>query len=215
MTISRRAVVAIAIGPLAFLAVFFAWPVAAIIGRGLSVQARIATVLADPGLRSVAWFTVWQAALSTALTLVLGLMPAYVLARYRFPGPECGPRAGRRVPFVLPTVVVGAAFLALLPTSLEQTVWAILIAHVYFNLAVVVRTVGTMWSQLDPRLEDAAADARRLAVQGAAPRDPPAAYGPLCSRRRRSSSCSRSPRSASSGSWAGLTIRPSRWRSGS
>ncbi len=112
-------------------------------------------VLTDPGLRSVAWFTVWQAALSTALTLVIGLLPAYVLARYRFPG-RGAVLALVTVPFVLPTVVVGAAFLALLPPSLEQTVWAILIAHVYFNLAVVVRTVGTLWGQLDPRLEDAA-----------------------------------------------------------
>jgi thiamine transport system permease protein len=154
MRISRPALVAIAAGPLAFLALFFGWPVAAIIGRGLSVRG-VRTVLTDPGLRSVAWFTLWQAAVSTALTLVLGLVPAYVLARYRFRG-RSAVLALVTVPFVLPTVVVGAAFLALLPTSLEQTVWAILIAHVYFNLAVVVRTVGTMWSQLDPRLEDAA-----------------------------------------------------------
>ena len=60
------------------------------------------------------------------------------------------------VPFVLPTVVVGTAFLALLPASWDQTAAAIVIAHVYFNLAVVVRTVGTLWGQLDPRTEDAA-----------------------------------------------------------
>jgi thiamine transport system permease protein len=60
------------------------------------------------------------------------------------------------VPFVLPTVVVGTAFLALLPASWDQTAAAIIVAHVYFNLAVVVRTVGTLWGQLDPRTEDAA-----------------------------------------------------------
>ena len=135
--------------PLAFLAVFFAWPVAAIIGRGLSVRG-IREVLTDPGLRSVAWFTLWQAALSTALTVAIGLLPAYVLARYRFAGRSLV-LALVTVPFVLPTVVVGAAFLALLSASLDQTVWAILIAHVYFNLAVVIRTVGTSWGQLDPR----------------------------------------------------------------
>jgi thiamine transport system permease protein len=36
-------------------------------------------------------------------------------------------------------------------------VWAILGAHVVFNLAVVVRTVGTVWEQLPPDLEHAAA----------------------------------------------------------
>ena len=33
---------------------------------------------------------------------------------------------------------------------------AILIAHVFFNYAVVVRTVGGLWSHLDPRPEEAA-----------------------------------------------------------
>ena len=41
-------------------------------------------------------------------------------------------------------------------TELDQTIWAILIAHVFFNYAVVVRTVGGSWSTLDPRLEEAA-----------------------------------------------------------
>ena len=147
-------VAALAAAPLLFLAVFFVWPVAAIIGRGLSVSG-VRDVLTDPGLRQVAWFTLWQAVVSTVLTLVLGLLPAYVLARYRFPG-RAVVLALVTVPFVLPTVVVGTAFLALLPSSMDQSVAAILIAHVYFNLAVVIRTVGTLWAQLDPRLEDAA-----------------------------------------------------------
>jgi thiamine transport system permease protein len=61
------------------------------------------------------------------------------------------------VPFVLPTVVVATAFLALLPDGFEHTVWAILLAHVFFNVAVVVRVVGAFWAGLDPRLDDAAA----------------------------------------------------------
>ena len=72
-------------------------------------------------------------------------------------------RALVTVPFVLPTVVVGAAFVALLgpggplgSLGLDQTVWAILLAHVFFNYAVVLRTVGGLWAHLDPRQEDAA-----------------------------------------------------------
>ena len=61
------------------------------------------------------------------------------------------------VPFVLPTVVVATAFLALLPDGIERTVWAILLAHVFFNVAVVVRVVGAFWAGLDERLWDAAA----------------------------------------------------------
>jgi len=48
------------------------------------------------------------------------------------------------VPFVLPTVVVATAFIALLPDGVERSVWAILLAHVFFNVAVVVRVVQQM-----------------------------------------------------------------------
>ncbi|MFJ4878742.1 ABC transporter permease [Streptomyces sp. NPDC088745] len=156
--------------PLAFFALFFAYPVVAIVGRGLRSGGswqfgRIGEVLGDPDIGGVLWFTTWQALASTALTLVLALPAAYVFARFDFPGKQLL-RAVVTVPFVLPTVVVGTAFLAVLGRGgllaelwgvrLDTSVWAILLAHVFFNYAVVVRTVGGLWSQLDPRQEEAA-----------------------------------------------------------
>ncbi|MGZ4798597.1 MAG: ABC transporter permease, partial [Acidimicrobiia bacterium] len=151
---SRVAIVAIPVG---FLGVFFAWPVIAIIGRGLVPKGALdldplGQVLTDPGLRHVAWFTLWQAAASTVLTLLLGIPGAFVLSRYRFRG-RALVRALVTVPFVLPTIVVGAAFSAL---GISGSVVAILLAHVFFNDAVVVRTVGGLWSHLDPHQEEAA-----------------------------------------------------------
>ncbi|MER5887393.1 iron ABC transporter permease [Streptomyces sp. NPDC001941] len=156
--------------PVVFFALFFAYPVAAIVGRGLKDGGgwqfgRVGQVLTDPDVLDVLWFTTWQALASTALTLLLALPGAYVFARLDFPGKQLL-RAVVTVPFVLPTVVVGTAFLALLGRGgllddlwgvrLDTTVWAILLAHVFFNYAVVVRTVGGLWSQLDPRQEEAA-----------------------------------------------------------
>ncbi|MEU5096071.1 iron ABC transporter permease [Streptomyces sp. NPDC020996] len=157
-------------GPAAFFALFFAYPVAAIVARGLKTDGvwhlgRIADVLGQDGIRHVLWFTTWQACASTALTLAVALPGAYVFARLDFPGKQVL-RAVVTVPFVLPTVVVGTAFLALVGRGglldawwgvrLDTTVWAILLAHVFFNYAVVVRTVGGLWAQLDPRQEEAA-----------------------------------------------------------
>jgi thiamine transport system permease protein len=156
--------------PVAFFAVFFGYPVAAIVGRGLHEGGqwhlgRIGQVLSDPDILQVLWFTLWQAAASTALTLALALPGAFVFARFTFPGKRLL-RAVVTVPFVLPTVVVGSAFLALagrggvldawFGVRLDTSVWAILLAHVFFNYAVVIRTVGGLWSQLDPRQEEAA-----------------------------------------------------------
>lgn len=103
--------------PVAFFAVFFAYPVAAIVARGLGADGvwhfgRLWDVLAEPGIRHVLWFTTWQALASTALTLLVALPGAYVFARLDFPGKQVL-RAVVTVLFVLPTVVVGTAFLAL------------------------------------------------------------------------------------------------------
>jgi thiamine transport system permease protein len=152
--LSKGALVAV---PIVFLGVFFAWPVAAIMGRGLLSGggvdlSSVGDVLGDPSLRSVAWFTLWQATVSTLVTLAVGLPGAYVLSRYRFRGRSLL-RALVTVPFVLPTVVVGAAFAAL---GVTGSFTAILLAHTFFNYAVVVRTVGGLWAHLDPRPEEAA-----------------------------------------------------------
>jgi thiamine transport system permease protein len=167
VTLSRGARISLALVPLAFLAVFFFYPVAAIVGRGLSPDGHVdldplGQVVTDAALRHVVWFTLWQATASTLLTLLVATPGAYVLARYEFPGRRMV-RALVTVPFVLPTVVVGSAFVGLLGPGgplaglgLDQTVWAILVAHVFFNYAVVVRTVGGLWSHLDPRAEEAA-----------------------------------------------------------
>ncbi|WP_307792363.1 ABC transporter permease [Streptomyces verrucosisporus] len=166
-TAARLALAAV---PAVFLALFFAYPVAAITARGLYDGGRwrperIAAVLTDPDIAGVVWFTLWQAAASTVLTLLLALPGAYVMARLDFPGRRML-RAAVTVPFVLPTVVVGSAFLALLGRGglldqwwgvrLDTGVAAILLAHVFFNYAVVVRIVGGLWAQLDPRQEEAA-----------------------------------------------------------
>ncbi|MGI9665620.1 MAG: ABC transporter permease, partial [Acidimicrobiia bacterium] len=104
---------------------------------------------------------VWQAVLSTILTLLVGLPTAWVFARFRFPGRRLL-YAATLVPFVLPTLVVGTAFLNLLGprgvigVDISGTLGIILIAHVFYNFAVVVRGVGSYWQRIDPRLEQAA-----------------------------------------------------------
>ena len=156
---------ALAVG--VFMVLFFVWPIAGVITRGLggtSPARLLGDVLSSGSHRSVIWFTVWQAAVSTALTVAVALPAAGAMARLRFRGQRLV-RALATVPFVLPTVVVAAAFEGLFDrfglaggggVSLRHTVWAILLAHVFFNYAVVLRTVGAHWATLDARVEDQA-----------------------------------------------------------
>jgi thiamine transport system permease protein len=149
---------ALAVGPLLFLALLFVVPLARVVAVGLGGAdggplVALAEVVTDPRTRAAAWFTLWQAVASTVLTLAVGLPVAAVLARLEFRGRRTL-EAALLVPFVLPTVVVGAAFTALLAPLPDvvprRGIVPILLAHVFFNLAVVVRTVGGLWQHLDP-----------------------------------------------------------------
>src|SRR4051812_11380839 len=165
--------------PLLFLAIFFLYPLAAILRLGFAgdpaLGAGLWALIADSYYLDILWFSTWQALISTGLTLAIGLPAAYVFARYDFFG-KALLRAIATVPFVMPTVVVAAAFKALLgprdllnsalqallglsepPIQLDQTLALILLAHVFYNYSVVLRIVGGFWSTLDTRLEQAAA----------------------------------------------------------
>lgn len=159
--------------PILFLASFFFYPLANIFRLSLTRVAFLELLQQSYYLRIV-WFTFWQATLSTLLTLSFGLPVAYLFARYTFPGKTLL-RALTAVPFVMPTVVVAAAFRALLgptgplnqafitlfnlergPIRLEQTLAIILLAHIFYNVTIVVRLVGGFWANLNPNLTGAA-----------------------------------------------------------
>ncbi|WP_372402926.1 ABC transporter permease [Sanguibacter suaedae] len=153
--------------PLAFLGLFFAWPVATLVGRGFVADGALdltgfREVFTEPRTWRIIGLTLGQALVGSVLSLLLGIPGAYVLYRCTFPGRTLV-RALVTVPFVLPTVVVGVAFRALLAESgplgglgLDGTFAAIVLALVFFNYSVVVRTVGGLWEHLDPRAEQAA-----------------------------------------------------------
>jgi thiamine transport system permease protein len=177
--VTRSTALLLAAPPLAFVGLFFLWPVANILALGIAPGGSLAlggvfAAWREPYVLDVVLFTIGLATVSTALTLLLGLPVAWVFARFDFPGRRVA-RALTVVPFVLPTVVVGSAFLALLgPRSplnaaaeailgpdvpqvrLDGTAAAIVIAHVFYNVAVVVRLVGGLWEHLDVRSEEAA-----------------------------------------------------------
>ncbi|WP_344005768.1 iron ABC transporter permease [Nocardioides lentus] len=160
--------VALAVVPVAVLAVFFVLPVAGMLARGLWPDGTFdpsgaVDVLTRERTGRVLWFTVATSAAGTAGSLLLGLPVAWTLHRLALPGRRVV-RALLLVPFVLPTVVVGVAFRELLGESgplgflgLDGTPVAVVAALVFFNVAVVVRAVGAAWESLDPRPAEAAA----------------------------------------------------------
>ncbi len=167
------------LAPLTFLALFYFYPLGSILKLSLErsdtgVLAPFVEAIASPTIRGVFGFTIWQAFLSTLLTLLLGIPGAYLLARYQFRG-KATLKALTGVPFVMPTLVVASGFSALIgpngwlnvilmrifdladpPIQLLHTLAAILIAHVFYNTTIVLRMVGDFWSHLDPNVGKAA-----------------------------------------------------------
>ncbi len=158
------------LAPISFLAVFFFYPLVKI----LTLTFDLST-LAEPTNLRITYhalrFTLYQATLSTILTFILGLPSAVLFSRFDFRGKSIL-RALTAVPFMLPTVVVAAAFNSFLgsrglfsflfPLSSEFTTspsfhfLLILTAHVFYNTTIIIRIVGNALSRLDPKLEQSA-----------------------------------------------------------
>jgi len=165
--------------PLLFLVLFFFYPLVEIFKLSLAPEGALdlstfVNLATSRYYLETLWFTTWQAVLSTLLTLVLALPGAYVFARYDFPGKSLI-LSLTTLPFVLPTVVVAAAFTALVgprgilntslmglfslsepPIALERTLTLILIAHVFYNYSVALRLISSFWANRSGRIEEAA-----------------------------------------------------------
>lgn len=150
-----RSVRWLAIAPMLVVALFVVWPSTALLSRGLTVEA-LGDLFGASTMRGTLWFTFWQATVSTLATVAVGLPAAGVLSRLEFRGRDTM-RAVTLVPFVLPTLVVGLALTAVLPRSLDTGVAPLILAHVFLNIAVVVRIVGPHWESLPDTYADAAA----------------------------------------------------------
>lgn len=166
-------------GPLLYLGFFFLFPLFSILSRSIGGDRifdlePLRLLLTDSYYLGRIWFTLWQALISTVLTLAVGLLGAYLFARYEFPGKTLL-KAFSTIPFVMPTVVVAMGFIALLgphglvntvlvsifnldspPLRINNTLTAIFLAHVFYNYSVVLRMVSAFWANLDPSLEETA-----------------------------------------------------------
>ncbi len=165
--------------PILFFVLFYFYPLGTILGVSLAPEgelqlAPLRSLISSSYYLRTLWFTFWQAAVSTLLVLLLALPGAYVFARYRFRGKQTL-RTLIMLPFVLPTIVVANAFLALLgpggtlnrwlmdlfqlsrpPLQLQHTIWMILLAHIFFNYSVALRIISSSWQNLSPDLSQAA-----------------------------------------------------------
>jgi putative spermidine/putrescine transport system permease protein len=115
--------------------------------------------LDSPGVREAVVSSLWVAAVSTIISLVLGTLLALALLRYKF--------FGRDVisllvilPIALPGIVTGIAlnnmFTTILGVSLSM--WTVVIAHATFCMVTVFNNVIARLRRMQGGLEEASAD---------------------------------------------------------
>lgn len=118
-------------------------------------------------------FTASQAFLAALVCTIFAVPGAYVVYR-RGTGASSLVKVAVMVPFVLPGVIVVLSLITfmgrsgwlssiynLITGSIDGTTvlygfWGIVFAHVYYNMSLCLRVVGSSWSRLDTRIVDAA-----------------------------------------------------------
>ena len=147
--------------PVLFLLLMVAAPVLRLAAEGMSLWpdatrpdalgegvVSVWGVWADEHFRFRLLWSLAQAGISTACTLLCGLPVAWVLARFDFAGRQWVLRF-LMLPFVVPTLVAALGVLALwgpggrwsepLVLELEGSPWLLILGNLFFNLCLVVR----------------------------------------------------------------------------
>lgn len=94
----------------------------------------------------------------TIIGLLLGVPGALALARYDFPGKRILERIVL-LPLTLPGIVTGVAMLSFFPLmGVPVSLYAVLIGHGTFLIAITLTQVFARLKRIDPSLEEASAD---------------------------------------------------------
>jgi sulfate transport system permease protein len=155
---------------LAYLALVVLIPLSALVIRASGLgAAKIAAIALDARVLAALRVTFGVAFAAAAIDVLFGLLIAWVLTRYRFPGRRFFD-ALVDLPFALPTAVAGislatlyapngvfGAALARIGVRVAFTPWGILVALIFVGLPFVVRTVQPIIEELERELEEASA----------------------------------------------------------
>jgi sulfate transport system permease protein len=158
-------------GALTYLAFMLIIPLAVIFQDGLSGGL---TGLWQTISERVAWhalvLTLWTSGLMALINALMGLLTAYVLVRYSFPG-QALLNAIVDLPFAIPTLVAGVTLVVLYGPQRALGAWfdqtlglriifappGIILALLFVTFPFVVRTVQPVLQSLDREQEEAAA----------------------------------------------------------
>ena len=117
-----------------------------------------AKILERPDLLKSLWNSLWVALIVTAVSLVLGVLAANAMARYRYKGRILF-TGFISIPFVMPWLILGIALLIFFTrVGVQLSLFTVILAHISFDVPLVAVLVASRLHQFDPNLEAAARD---------------------------------------------------------
>lgn len=154
---------------LLYVALIILIPVIALVMKGAEIgPAQFWSIVTAPRTLSALRVTVTAAVAATIFNAFYGLLMAWVLTRYQFPGRRILD-ALMDVPFALPTAVAGISLTALYSANgwfggplqgagieLVYTLGGVMLAMAFTSTPFVVRAIQPVLEDLDPALEQAA-----------------------------------------------------------
>ena len=154
---------------LTYVGIIVLLPVIALVLKGAEIgPVRFWAIVTAPRTLAALQLTITAAALAAAFNAAYGLLMAWVLVRYRFPGRRLLD-AMMDIPFALPTAVAGLSLTALFSENgwygqflapagfpVVYTIWGVAIAMSFTSIPFVVRTVQPILEDMDRSQEEAA-----------------------------------------------------------
>ena len=154
---------------LTYLGLIVLIPLAALVLKAAGAGTEIWPTLASPRVLAAFRVSFTTALVAAAVNALFGLIVAWVMVRYRFPGQRIADSL-IDLPFALPTAVAGIAltaiyagngwlgqFLEPLGLKIAFTPLGIVVALIFIGLPFVVRTVEPVLQDFDAEVEEAAA----------------------------------------------------------
>ena len=166
----RRVRIALTTVGIAYVTILLFLPVAGIVWAVVKAGwSNIVHTLTSPEVLHAFVLTAIIAVITVVVTTFFGVLVAWVLTRYRFPGRKLLD-AAVDLPFALPTAVAGIALTALYAPNgafgsifkdwgikIAYTQWGILIALIFVGLPFVTRTVQPVIEEIEREVEEASA----------------------------------------------------------
>jgi len=154
---------------LLYVALVILLPVIALFLKGAEIgPAQFWAIITAPRTLAALRVTLTAAAVATVFNALYGLLMAWVLTRYQFPGRRILD-ALMDIPFALPTAVAGISLTALYSANgwfgsplqsvgieLVYTLGGVIVAMAFTSVPFVVRAIQPVLEDLDPALEQAA-----------------------------------------------------------